>query len=60
MANILLREGVEGAASAQNCDIMQIFRIICKGLYLEIFLIQAGDVVDQENAASFHSTAATE
>lgn len=24
----------------QNCDIMQIFRIMCKGLYLEIFLIQ--------------------
>jgi len=24
---------------AQNCDIMQIFRIMCKGLYLEIFLI---------------------
>ncbi|EJM74082.1 hypothetical protein PMI31_02690 [Pseudomonas sp. GM55] len=23
----------------QNCDIMQIFRIMCKGLYLEIFLI---------------------
>ena len=40
MANILLREGWKGAASAQNCDIMQIFRIICKGLYLEIFLIQ--------------------
>ncbi|MDR6605206.1 hypothetical protein J2X87_000257 [Pseudomonas synxantha] len=26
----------------QNCDIMQIFRIMCKGLYLEIFLIQVG------------------
>ena len=23
----------------QNCDIMQIFRIMCKGLWLEIFLI---------------------
>jgi hypothetical protein len=44
MANILLREGWKGAASAQNCDIMQIFRIICKGLYLEIFLIQGGVV----------------
>ncbi|WP_139273102.1 MULTISPECIES: hypothetical protein [Pseudomonas] len=44
MANILLREGVEWRGKAQNCDIMQIFRIICKGLQLEIFLIYTEDV----------------
>ncbi|POA26719.1 hypothetical protein C1894_14880 [Pseudomonas sp. FW305-3-2-15-E-TSA2] len=30
-----------GRGGAQSCDIMQIFRIMCKGLWLEIFLIYA-------------------
>jgi hypothetical protein len=30
---------------------MQIFRIMCKGLWLEIFLIYAGIGVDQKIAA---------
>jgi hypothetical protein len=36
---------------AQSCDIMQIFRIMCKGLWLEIFLIQEFGAVDQKIAA---------
>jgi hypothetical protein len=36
---------------------MQIFRIMCKGLCLEIFLIYGGVVADQKIAAAFRSTA---
>ena len=53
MANILLREGWNGAASAQNCDIMQIFRIMCKGCGWKYFLFTQALFVDKRSQPRF-------